>query len=121
LKAKKSCGLDKINARLVKDAADYIINISLTTAKFPSAWKKAKVIPVFKYGPKSNPTNYRPLSILPVLSKILERAVYTQFNYFLNNHHLISPKQYGFRLKSSTITAVAIILTKSYNPWIMAK
>ena len=112
LKTNKAVGLDKISARLLKDAVDVItpsltalFNLSLQTRTFPSIWKTAKVIPLFKKGDKLNASNYRPISILPTVSKILEKAVHTQFYAYLTENNLISPNQFGFRLKSSTITA----------------
>ena len=62
---------------------------------------------MFKKGDKQDPSNYRPISILPTLSKILEKAVHAQFYSYLTENNLISPKQFGFRLKSSTVTASA--------------
>jgi hypothetical protein len=97
---------------MLKNAVDVIapslatlFNTSLQTSIFPSIWKKAKVTPLFKKGDKQDPSNYRPISILPSLSKILEKAVHTQFYSYLTENNLISPKQFGFRLKSSTVTA----------------
>ena len=105
----------KINkARLLKDAVDIItpsltalFNLSFQTRTFPSIWKTAKVIPLFKKGDKQNASNYWPISILLTVSKILEKAVHTQFYAYLTEHNLISPNQFGFRLKSSTVTAAS--------------
>ena len=85
----KSTGLDNLNIRLLKlaapiicDSLSYICNLSLSTSAFPSAWKKAKVTPIFKDGDKSDVNNYRPISVLPVISKIIERSVHNQlYNY----------------------------------------
>ena len=83
LKSGKAVGLDRIPARLLKDSADivvkpvtFIINTSLRTSKVPCDWKSARVIPLFKKGKADEMDNYRPVSILPVLSKVLERAVH---------------------------------------------
>lgn len=83
LKSGKAVGLDRILARLLKNSADivvkpvtFIINTSLRTAQVPSDWKSARVIPLFKKGKADELDNYRPISILPVLSKVLERAVH---------------------------------------------
>ena len=84
-----------------------LFNLSLQTITFPSIWKTAKVIPVFKKGDKQNTSNYRPISIPPTISKILEKAVHTQFYAYLTENNLISPNQFGFRLKSSTVTAAS--------------
>ena len=85
LRTNKAVGLNKVSARLLKDAVDVItpsltalFNESLQTRSFPSIWKTAKVIPLFKEGDKKNASNYRSISILPTLSKLLEKAVHTQ-------------------------------------------
>ena len=114
LKTNKAIGLDKISARLLKDAVDVIapsltalFNLFLQTTTFPSTWKTAKVLPLFKKGDKQNVSNYRPISILPTISKILVRAVHTQFYAYLTENNLISPNQFGFRFKSSTVIAAS--------------
>ena len=78
-------GLNGIPARLLKDAAPSIsalltaiINLSISSAVLPEEWKKAKVVPLYKDGDKKCMDNYRPISVLPVASKILERAVRIQ-------------------------------------------
>ena len=114
LKPNKATGLDKISARLLKDSGQIItptltslFNRSLQTGTFPSIWKKARVVPLHKEGDKQDQSSYRPISILPRLSKILERAVHTQFYGYLTKNNLVSPKQFGFRPKLSTATASA--------------
>ena len=81
----KSCGHDLISSRLTKDAAPYIseplchiINLSFSSGKFPDQLKIARVTPVYKKGTPYEPSNYRPISILPILSKII--------NYLIKNY-----------------------------------
>ena len=112
LKSKKAVGLDAIPTRLLKDSAEIIanpltkiINFSLANRCVPSEWKEARVIPLFKSGKSDNMDNYRPVSILPVVSKILERAVHTQLYKFMVDNNLLSPYQSGFRKRRSTETA----------------
>ena len=62
---------------------------------------------LFKAGNRTSPSNYRPISILPTLSKILERAVHHRFYQYLNQHSLLNEKQFGFRPKHSTVNAVS--------------
>ena len=119
LKTNEAVGLDKISARLLKDAVDVItpsltalFNLSFQTRTVPSIWKTVKVIPLLKKGDKQNGSNYRPISILPTISKILEKAVHTQFYAYLTENNLISPNQFGFRLKSSPITAASQLSDK---------
>ncbi len=78
LAAGKATGLDGIPARLLKLSADYIyspltflVNMSLSTGNFPSDWKRARVTPLFKAGARDDVGSYRPVSILPVVSKLL--------------------------------------------------
>ena len=113
LKTNKAIGLDKISARLLKDSADIIapslqalINKSFREGKFPSNWKSAKVVALFKNGDKSNCDNYRPISILPTISNIIERAVHKQFYEFLQVNNLLFKDQFGFRNKMSTSSAL---------------
>ena len=111
LKSKKAVRLDAIPTRLIKDSAEVIanpltkiINFSLANGCVPSEWKEARVIPLFKSGRSDNMDNYRPVSILPVVSKILERAVHTQLYKFMVDNNLLSPYQSGFRKRHSTET-----------------
>ena len=60
-------------------------------------WKLAKVIPIFKYGDRTDPNNYRPISILPTLSKILERTVHSQLLDHLEKYNLLINCEYGYR------------------------
>ena len=89
---------------MLKDAATiiakplaYMINLSLQSGSVPIEWKAAKVIPLFKSGFMVELYNYRSISILPVLSKILERIVYKQLLSHLESNGLMSSFQFGFR------------------------
>ena len=119
LKCNKSSGMDNIPPRLLKDAAAVIakpltkiINTSLAMGAVPDEWKRAKVTPVFKKGKRSEMDNYRPISVLPVASNLLERAVHRQLYQFLSKHQILSPFQCGFRKNHSTESA-AISFTDS--------
>jgi hypothetical protein len=83
LSENKATGIDNIQARLLKicspvisESLTYLFNLSLKTGKVPNEWKSARVTAIFKKGNKTDPGNYRPISILPVLSKLLERTVH---------------------------------------------
>ena len=83
LKSSTATGLDDIPPSMIKDAAlfiaeplSYIINLSLSSGSYPIQWKNAKIIPVHKSGSASELDNYRPISILPAISKIAERLVH---------------------------------------------
>ena len=115
----KAVGLDKVSSRLLEDAADIVapsltslFNISINTGCFPSTWKLAKISPLFKKGSKQDPSNYRPISVLPTINKLLEKAVHMQLYSYLRDNNLLSQKQFGFRLNSSTVTASAMFTNK---------
>ncbi len=93
----------------------FTINTSLTTGVFPQVWKHALVIPLFKKGDQESVNNYRPISLLPVLSKIVEKIVSNQLSDFLLNHNLLSDSQHGFRPNLSTETALQKISDTIYN------
>ncbi len=80
--AAKATGIDSVNARLLKAAAPitapsitHMLNVSINRGSVPDEWKRAKVTSVYKDGSHEDPSNYRPISILPDLSKLLERVV----------------------------------------------
>ena len=113
--------LDNISARLLKEAAPvvthsltYIMNLSITTGIFPNSWKIAKVTPIFKEDARTDPNNYRPISVLPVVSKLIEIIVFKQLYEYLNTNHLLTESQSGFRPMFSTETA----LLEMTNEWL---
>ena len=98
---------------MLKDASDVIapiltglINKSFTDGVFPGFWKCAKVTALFKDGDKSLEDNYRPISILPTISKIIQRSAHIQLSSFLEENRSLSQSQFSFRLKRSTSTAL---------------
>ena len=112
LKESKATGLDNINSRLLKDASDVvaqpltnIMNRSLVTGLIPFSWKKARVTPIYKDSDPLHPSNYRPISILPVVMKVFERAVQKQLLAYLKKNAILCEQQSGFREKHSTATA----------------
>ena len=100
---------------LVHPLAMHICNISFRTGVFPSRMKIAKVIPMFKSGTKTDVTNYRPISLLPQFSKILEKLFLTRINSFLIANNILSSSQYGFRTKLSTSLAVMELIEEITN------
>ena len=113
LDVNKSTGLDGIPARFLKDAAEavkspltHIINLSIRKEVFPTDMKSAKVKPLFKKKSRLEVGNYRPVSILSVPSKILEKAVFKQLNDYLIENNLLYKFQSGFRGSYSTDTCL---------------
>ena len=109
LKRTKAVGLDDIPRRLLVDSEEVvakpicaIINLSLKSGVVPAVWKAARVIPLFKKRKREDMDNYRPISILPAVSKVLERAVHHQLYAYLQRHKILSPFQCGFRKSHST-------------------
>ena len=86
-----------------------MINRSLDNSLFPESEKCAKITPVYKSGEKSEMDNYRPISLLPVLSQVIERVVYMQLYDYLCKSHLLTENQFGFRRGSSTEHAVTFL------------
>ena len=122
LKPNKSAGHDNIGNFIIKKVACEIVNpltnifnLSLSTGIVPKETKRAKVVPIYK---KSDPdvfSNYRPVSLLPCFSKILERLVYERCISYIENHKILNEKQFGFRSKHSTCMAIAQLVDKIHN------
>ena len=117
--SKKSGGYDNVDPNIIQHVIPqianqlaHIFNNSFTMGIVPRKLKIAKVIPLYK---SENPelfTNYRPISILPCLSKILERLMYNRINNFLAEYNILSNKQYGFRGNYSTYMAMIDLVDK---------
>ena len=111
---KKSSGPDEISNQLLKlasphiaGAVTYISNLCIEQNVFPSEFQKAKVIPLPKTRDHKNQNDYRPISLLSVLSKLLERHVHKHLVTYLETRDLSHPLQSGFRRKHSCNTALA--------------
>ena len=97
----------KDSASVVSGSLTRLFNQSLESRTFPSLWKFGKVSALFKKGDRCDSNNYRPITVLPTVSKILEKAVHIQLYAYLINNKIITSKQFGFRPKLSTGTALA--------------
>ena len=112
-KSKKSTGFDNIDSYIVKQIAPQIVNQlanifnkSFLTGIVPSKLKIAKVIPLYKTKDPALFSNYRPISLLPFFSKILERLMYNRLYNLLTEHNILSMNQFGFRKNYSTFLAL---------------
>ena len=84
----------------------HIFNLSMSTGIFPDQLKLAKVVPVYKSGDSDSCNNYRPISVLPVFSKVFERIIHKRLYNFFTRYGLLHSSQYGFRNKFSSYMAV---------------
>ena len=121
-KSKTSTDCDDIDFRLIKSVITsivkpitHIFNLSFQTGTFPEKMKIAKVIPFFKSGSKHYFNNYRPISLLPHLSKILEKLYSNRLNTFTKTCDILNPCQYGFRGKMSTTHALVKVESEITN------
>ena len=116
-----AAGHDQIPGILLKNLATAIapnittiFNCSLSDSHFPSVWKMANITPVYKNkGSKDDPSNYRPISVLPIIARIFEKLVAYQLYNYCEQHMVIPKEQFGFRRSSSCETA----LISATNRW----
>ena len=115
LKSSKSCGNDNISNVILKKInpaictpISYIINKSLQSGTVPTSMKISKIIPIYKAKAKNMFSNYRPISLLPNISKILEKIVHKRLHNFLEHHKVFYPNQFGFRTHHTTTDAVSL-------------
>ena len=113
LPSKNSSGYDGISNRFLKSVKHAIItpltkifNLSISTGEFPENMKLAEVIPLFKKGALDIMENYRPISLLITLSKLLEKSIYKRLYNFINKNNIFYNKQYGFRSNHSCEQAI---------------
>ena len=118
----KSSGLDGISGQILQislpfivESLTYIYNLSITHNTFPDELKTAKVIPIPKVKDASTPSDHRPISVLPILSKPLERHIHTHLLKFLEHNKLLISLQSGFRPKHSCHTALTHMIEKWLN------
>ena len=114
---KTSSGYDSVSNKLVKSLKSSLLmplvsifNKSMRSGIFPNTMKKAEVVPLYKYGDRSIVSNYRPISLLLTISKLLEKLVYKRVYNFLTNCNQIYQSQYGFRSNHSCEQAVSELL-----------
>ena len=122
MSSSRAVGLDGVPILAVRRCFDvigplllHLINRSIVTGVFPERWKIACVVPIHKAGDRGVASNYRPISLLPVMSKIAERVVCTQLSRYLSENHLLSACQYAYRRGHSTEDAVIDAVSWAVN------
>ena len=110
---KTSFGYDSISNVMLKQLNDsisfllmIIFNQSIVQGRFPGKMKKAEIIPLFKGKESNQVINYRPISLLVIISKVLEKIIYKRLYKFINKHEILYQSQYGFRNKHSCKQAI---------------
>ena len=113
LDTSKANGSDDISARMLKGMAHsttpvltHLFNMSIESGIFPDKWKLSSVVPIPKGGDHSNPSNSRPISLLSVVRKMLERHVYYLITEYLSSDHPLANTQWGFQSGKSTMSAL---------------
>ena len=113
LKSSKAVAIDELDSYSLKISADiiaapvhHLVTLSIMQRRFPMAWKYSKVLPLHKKNCALDRKNYRPVSILSPLSKILERAIYNQIYQYFSKRKIFHPNLMGYRKNRSTLTAV---------------
>lgn len=118
LKNTHSPGHDGIITKVIKNCSEiispvmsHVINLCIVKGVFPDQLKTAVIKPLFKKGDKSDISNYRPIALLPVFSKIFEKVIYKSLLTFLETHKILTPHQFGFRKNKSINMAIYNFLT----------
>ena len=113
LKQNKATSFDDLSSNIVINTDDslknilfHVFKVSIQQGIFPDSLEIAKVTPIFKFGDKDNISNYRPISILPMFSKVFERIMYNRVYNHLGSKDLLYEKQFGFQKLNSTEHAI---------------
>ena len=115
----KAAGIDNLAGKFLKDGASILAvpisdlcDLSIATSIFPERCKIAKLKPLYKKGPKTEPKNYRPISLLPLISKIIEKVIHNQTQEYLDKYEVLYRYQSGFRVNHSTNTSLSYLNDK---------
>ena len=122
VKPNKASGPDLISPRLFKEGANQLVlplrklfNLSLILGEFPASWKRSNVTAIHKKDDRSNPSNYRPISLLNYAGKLMERCIHKHMTNYLIEHSVISPFQSGFQAGDSTVNQLLYICNEISN------
>ena len=117
----KADGLDgipisllKLSFKFIAPSLTHIFNLVFSTGIIPNDWKSARITPIYKADSKVDPANYRPISVLSVIGKLFQKAIFYQVYAYLNKNNLLSKYQSGFRPMHSTLTALNDITDNWY-------
>ncbi len=120
----KTLGPDKISPRVHKEARNELLepltilfNKTLVAGKVPHEWKQANVMPIFKKGNKSLPANYRPISLMSVVCKLMETIIRDKIVKYLEENKLLNDSQHGFRNKCSCLTSLLEFFYEAFNSY----
>ena len=115
----KSAGIDNVAGRFLKEGAPALAlpitdlcNLSISLSSFPDDCKIAKLKPLYKKEAKTKPKNYRPVSLLPLISKVTEKIIHNQTQNFLDTNRILYRYQSGFRKHYSTDTCLSYLSDK---------
>ena len=118
----KASGMDLISDGVCKDAflvlgqqLTHVFNCSLRSAIFPDKWKIAKVTPLFKWGDREEVGTYRPVSLLPIPGKLLEKIIHNRITHFWDSKKFLSSEQGGFRKGYSIVSTIADLTDDLFN------
>ena len=118
----KAAGIDNVSGRFLKDGADVlgipitqICSLSIELSHFPKDCKVAKLKPLYKKGTKTDPKNFRPISLLPIVSKVFEKVIHDQTMEYLTDNNILYKYQSGFHKNHSTDTSLSYLTNKDID------
>ena len=100
---------------ILSETISKLVNASFSSSIFPECLKCARIVPIYKKGDSKNISNYRPISLLPTLSKVFERCILRRLLDFLKKFDIISYKQFGFQKDRSTTDALLALVEYIYD------
>ena len=103
------------NSSIIFAILAFLFNTSIETSQFPDSWKVARITPIFKDGDRTEKSNYHPISVLPVISKLFEKLFFNQLYQYMKENGLFTSDQSGFLRLHSTLTCLLKMSDDWYN------